>query len=216
LAGATAVLYEDGIKIKTIQTANNGRFNFRLDINKQYIIEVAKEGLISKRIAFNTNMPEDESGRWTSEFSIGLVKFCDGVNYSVLNEPVDRVSFDSKRREFVSDRDYVSQIRPRFEKVQLDYEECVIDKYETAISNADSYYKNKDYQEAINSYRQALDIYPTESHPRKRITECETLITREENVKKVYDSTIADADALMDQGQHNDFSITYKSIIIDY
>jgi len=62
LPGATANLYEGGSKVKSLKTGSDGSFSFRLEINKQYTIEIEKNGLISKRISFNTTMPDEEKG----------------------------------------------------------------------------------------------------------------------------------------------------------
>ncbi len=113
LARATVNLYEGTNKIQSIQSAADGSFSFKLEINKLYTIEVIKDGLVGKKISFNTTMPDEEKGKWINEFSIGLVKYCDGVDYSALNEPVDIVKFDPKRRQYVSDKDYVGRMRPK-------------------------------------------------------------------------------------------------------
>jgi len=128
LPRATANLYEGTTKIKSIETGSDGHFSFRLEINKEYTIEIEKQGLVSKRISFNTSMPDEEKGAWMNEFSIGLVKYCDGVDYSVLQEPVEKVKFVTKRREYISDKDYVNKIRPRIENVLMKYDECIMNK----------------------------------------------------------------------------------------
>ena len=72
LSGATAILYEGTNKIKSIQTAADGSFSFNLEINKVYTIEVIKDGLVGKRICFNTTMPEEEKGKWMNQVGSDL------------------------------------------------------------------------------------------------------------------------------------------------
>jgi tetratricopeptide (TPR) repeat protein len=171
LARATAHLYEGTTEIQAIQTGSDGGFSFRLEINKQYTIEVEKEGLVSKRISFNTAMPDEEKGAWMNEFSIGLLKFCDGVDYSTLKESVDNVKFDQKRREFVSDKDYVNRMRPRLESVLAKYDQCMLNKYDAAIKKGDQAFLQKNTKDALAAYQEALDIYPRETYPSKQINE---------------------------------------------
>lgn len=210
LSGATATLYEGSSEVKSVRTGSDGRFTFKLPVNKQYTIEILKDGLISKRINFNTNMPEEEKGMWTNEFSIGLVRYCEGVDYSILNEPVDIVEFDARKREFVSNEDYVARMRPRIENVLVNYERCVSDKYNDAVREADQLYKQNNYQEAISSYRAALDVFPGEEHPRKRIAELETMIAREQRNDQAYDMAVAEADALLDQQRYTEAIAKYS------
>ncbi len=46
LSRATINLYEGSSKVKTIQADAEGSFSLRLDMNKQYTIEVEKNGLV--------------------------------------------------------------------------------------------------------------------------------------------------------------------------
>jgi hypothetical protein len=159
LAAATATLYDGTTRVSSAKTSSDGRFVFRLEKNKTYTIEVEKDGLVSKSISFKTNMPDDVAGKWTSEFSIGLVRYCDGVDYSLLKQPVDIVEFDASRKEFSSNREYVSKMRPGIESILIRYEECMLDKYENAVREADRLVSGNDYQAAIASYEAALQIY---------------------------------------------------------
>ncbi len=210
LARATANLYEGSTKVKSIQTGADGSFSFKLEINKQYTIEVEKDGLVSKRISFNTQMPDQEKGTWMNEFSIGLVRPCSGMDYSVLKEPVDQVSFDPKRREFISNKEYVNRMRPRIESLMIKNDQCLLNSYEDLVKKADQTAGQKNYQEAINTYREALKIYPTEEYPAKRITEINALINKQQNSSVEYKKVITDADALSSQGKYTEALQKYK------
>jgi tetratricopeptide (TPR) repeat protein len=170
LSGAIATLYEGNTKLQSQPTGADGTFSFKLEINKEYIISVEKDGLIGKRIHFNTALPEGEKGVWMNEFSIGLVRGCDGVDYSVLKEPVDKVRFDPKRRGFVSDREYVTRMRPRIEDLLARNESCLLSKYETEVKKGDAALRAGKTDEAIAAYEAALEIYPQELYPSKQIS----------------------------------------------
>ncbi len=211
LGRATATLYEDGRVVKKIQTGPDGSFSFRLEMNKQYVIEISKEQLMSKRISFNTTIPDEQKGTWVSEFSMGLVRYCEGVDYSVLDEPVDRVSFDVRQQKFVSDRNYVNAMRPRIENVLISYEECMMDKYEAALLKGDQLASRKDYQAAKLAYEEALAVYPTESYPQKRLSELENAMNRDRATTESYSKFIADGDALMAKQSYTEALTAYKS-----
>jgi tetratricopeptide (TPR) repeat protein len=185
LAKATANLYEGTNKIQSIQTASDGSFSFRLEINKQYTIEVVKDGLVGKKISFNTTMPDEEKGKWMNEFSIGLVKHCEGVDYSVLNEPVDIVRFDPKRRQYTSDKDYVGRMRPRIENLLAKYDQCMMDKYETAIKKGNQAYQQKNMEEAIAAYKEAQEIFPRETFPAKQISEINSQMNKQQKSAEI-------------------------------
>ncbi len=196
LAKATANLYEGTNRVQSIQTAADGSFSFRLEINKQYTIEVVKDGLVGKKISFNTTMPDEEKGTWMNEFSIGLLKYCDGVDYSALKEPVDIVKFDPKRRQYESDKDYVGRMRPKIENVFMKYDECIMDKYDAAIKKGNQAYQQKNMQEAIAAYKEAQVIFPKETFPGKQINEINSQLNKQqkaaENSEKQEQESIED------------------------
>jgi tetratricopeptide (TPR) repeat protein len=204
LPKATANLYEGKNLVRSVQTGFDGRFTFKLEINKQYVIEVAKDGLVSKCISFNTAMPDEEKGSWTNEFSMGLVKYCDGVDYSILKQPVDNVRFDPKRREFVSDKDYVSAMRPKIENVLSKYEQCMLEKYEAAVKKGDQLMAQKNPEAARNAYQEALEVFPDETYPSKRIAEIDVQLARSKNSEELYNKTIAEAEALLVQQNYTE------------
>jgi tetratricopeptide (TPR) repeat protein len=210
LSRANANLYEGSNKVKSVQTGSDGSFSFRLEMNKQYVIEVEKDGLVSKRISFNTSIPDEEKGTWMNEFSIGLVKKCNGVDYSVLKEPVDRVGFDSKRREFVSDKNYVSGMRSRIENMLIKNDQCLLDQYESAVKKGDQMASQKNYQEALAAYNEAREIYPTETYPEKKISEINNQIIKQQNSNEAYKKLIEEADALASQQKYADALQRYK------
>jgi tetratricopeptide (TPR) repeat protein len=210
LSRATANLYEGNTKVKSVQTSSDGTFSFKLDFNKQYTIEVEKDGLVSKRISFNTQMPADEKGTWMNEFSVGLVKPCGGVDYSILREPVDKIRFDAKRREFISDKDYVSSMRPKIESLMAKSDQCMLNTYESLIKKADQTAGQKNFQEAIDTYREALKIYPSEEYPAKRISELNAQINKQQFSSEAYQKVISEADALLAQGKNSEALQKYK------
>ena len=143
-------------------------------------MKLVKDGLVGKKISFNTTMPDEEKGTWINEFSIGLVKYCDGVDYSALKEPVDIVKFDPKRRQYVSDKDYVGRMRPRIENVLAKYDQCMMDKYDAAIKKGNEAYQQKNMEEAIAAYKEAQEIYPRETFPTKQINEINNQLNKQQ------------------------------------
>ncbi len=211
LPGATANLYEGGSKIKSFKTGSDGSFSFRLEINKQYTIEIEKNGLVSKRISFNTTMPDEEKGAWMNEFSMGLLRNCSGVDYSILKEPVDKVSFDAKRREFVSDKVYVTGMRPRIENMMMKNDQCLLDSYESAVKKGDQLAAQKKFDEAIAAYKEADAIFPTETLPDKKIAEINSQVNKQQNSAEVYKKIVEEADALASQQRYPEAIQKYKS-----
>ena len=103
LPNAKVTVYKDGKEDKTVTSGSDGVFRVEMDMNSEYLIVIEKTGMLAKRIAFNTEIPDDVVGKWTMEFAMSLFPGCEGVNTSALNDPVDRVKFSTNKNDFISD-----------------------------------------------------------------------------------------------------------------
>jgi tetratricopeptide (TPR) repeat protein len=214
LKNATVTLYQKNSKINSITTGSDGIFRFKLDMNNYYIVEVSKNKYISKRIAFDTSIPDDQA-TWTKTwgFAISVLKSCEGVNYSALKEPVDIIKYNKRRKDFDSDKDYVFMMKTKIENIEIAYERCAENKYRELIEEADRLFNNRTYEQSRDKYYAALDVYPDESYPKKKIEEINNLLNRQENIGNIYDKTIEEADVLFAQNKYNDALLKYKGAL---
>ena len=189
VSNAEVTLYEGNSKVKSIKTGSTGRFSFRLDMNKDYIIEVAKDGYVEKKIMFITKIPDEVTGAWVREFAIGLVKYCEGVNYSVLKDPVDVIKYSVRRQDFDSDKTFVYKVKPRLENLYIDIDQCIIENYNDVLDEADKLLEEKKYDEAREKYEQATEMFPDEEYPEEQIDKINSVVTRNKNIENIYKRT---------------------------
>ena len=210
LNGATVTLYEGNSVVKTAHTGSDGMFDFKLEINKYYVVEVGKKNYISKRLAFDTKLPDEEAGIWVREFAIGVVKNCEGVDYSELSEPVDIIRFNNKKRDFESDRTYLSKMRSKIDNILIENDNCVSDKYNKLLKEADRLFNQKSYDQAKEKYAAASELFPNEEYPGKKLDEIAQMQAKQENIENLYDRTIGEAEALMAQNKPEEALMKYK------
>lgn len=199
LSGATVTLYEGSNKIKSQVTGEKGEFEFKLDLNKEYTIKVSKKNFVSKRIKFVTKVPEDVSGVWKRGFAMGLFPVCEGVDYSILDNPVDVVTYDTKKGDFESDKNYARNMRGKIINVMMNTEKCEADKYNNLIKEADRLLKEKNYEAAREKYEQAAFSNPDDYYPTDKIDEIDKIIKQSAGVNELFKQTVSEADNLMAQ-----------------
>ena len=74
---------------------------------------------------------------------------------------------------------------------------AIDDNYNKAIALGDSKLASKNLMDALNAYQNALEIKPSETFPKSKIAEINTmLLAQKEEMEKMYTSYIADGDAL--------------------
>jgi tetratricopeptide (TPR) repeat protein len=213
VSNAVVTLYEENSKVNSVKTGSSGRFSFKLDMNKDYTVEVSKEGYVSKRIRFITNIPDEVTGIWVREFAVGLVKYCEGVNYSVLKDPVDVIKYSVRRQDFDSDKTFVYKVKPRLENLYIDVDQCLIEKYNNTLDEADKLMNDKKYDEAREKYEQAMEMFPDEAYPDEQIGKINDMIYRDKNIENLYNRTLNEADALFAQKRYDEALLKYKGAL---
>ncbi|MBN1183574.1 MAG: tetratricopeptide repeat protein [Bacteroidales bacterium] len=200
IAGVSIKLYENSQVIKTITTKSDGEFQFFVDYNKYYIVELSKAGMVTKKIAYDTKLPEGSKGVWGVGFPISLFEGCPGVETSVMNDPIGLIKYNERKRELEGDEDYRQKMQAKIGKLMMDIEDCKRKAYNENIKEADNAYKQKDYEKAKESYEEALKQNPDDSYATKKLEEINQIIAKDEQTKKLYDVNINEGDKYFDSG----------------
>ncbi len=124
LKGAVVSLMKNTRIVQEIVTREGGQFVFVLKPDNEYVIEVSKKGYVSKSIYFSTsNVPEEILYTLLDpEFPVEITLFreMEGLNTSVLNEPVGRIVYSPKLDDFIVDLDYAKKIQPELRQLARD------------------------------------------------------------------------------------------------
>lgn len=124
LEGAVVSLIKNTRITQEIVTMDDGHFVFVLKPENEYVIEVSKKGYVSKSIYFSTrNVPEEILYTLLDpEFPVEITLFreLEGLNASVLNEPVGRIIYSPKLDDFVVDINYAKKIQSELRQLSRD------------------------------------------------------------------------------------------------
>ncbi len=202
IPSAKATLYKEGKSVDIIFTKSNGEFVFDLEIGYEYLIEVQKSGLLTKRIAFNTELPDQVEGKWTMEFAMSLFEGCEGVNTSALNDPVDRIKYSINKSDFISDAAYVQKIRGRIEDLLMAIDNCNADKFQDLVEEADALNKARELEKAREKYQEALNVNPDDRYAQKQVENINKQIGVDRKNQQKYDSALSEAERLYAEKQY--------------
>ena len=130
LKGAIVTLYEspDGAKdnlievLKTV-TSGNGQFEFKLEVNKHYVLSVEKGGYTTKKVDFDTDvtMARGQFSKVpTFSFRVDMVQDLDGLSFA---GSVASVFYQIKRNEFDYQLDYSKEEMEEEERLLREEEE---------------------------------------------------------------------------------------------
>ncbi len=187
----------------TILTDMSGKYNFALPLGGDYLVTVTKEGYVTKKFTVTTTGVPPEKA--TINFPIiqarlSLFKKMEGVDYSALNEPINKYKYNPLLDNFEYDAGYLDQMINKLgaikeaEKEVIKKEKEKENSYATAIKQGDKAFESKDWESALASYQEAQKIKPKEVYPGTQITNVNKLIALD-NAKKASEEAAAKAKA---------------------
>ncbi|HYX07875.1 MAG TPA: hypothetical protein VE912_14185, partial [Bacteroidales bacterium] len=214
LSGAEVELLENGNQIDRLVTGPNGTFSFKLNFDEIYVVAVSKNGLVRKKIEFNTSIPDGTAGVWVTEFAMSLFAPCQGLDLSLLEQPVAKIYFNEKREEFEPDRNYSTKALPRFDKLMEKNENCKNERYNQLIDEADKLLEQKDYAESKSNYAEARELFPDDRYVRKQIEKVDKLIAEQNATSQLYAQAVKEGDELFSNGNLQQAAEAYKKALV--
>lgn len=222
--------------IKEFVTDGSGKFDYPLEVNSQYIVEISKPGFVSKSISYNTTVPDADNFNWTFDFIVELFKTPEGVDVAVFKNPVAKVHYNEDYSDFDYDLDYSMEFKKKEEQVMQQIEQAKKQEekvdinqvaeakrqeleeqrqkqesekaYQNAMDNANKAFEKGEYEKALVSYKLMKESRPDDQTLADKIKETETLIAGKKLNDKIYNDAIAKGDSALRIG---DFDFAYNA-----
>jgi tetratricopeptide (TPR) repeat protein len=209
--GVRIVLYNEGKKIESLLTTKrDGSFSLKLELNKVYKIEASKANMCTKFIEFDTHVQNTEKWKLTQAFSFYLFTLCDGLDMSVLDEPIVKIHHNSLNGYFEEDQKYNAVMRPKLDDLMQRLEKCRNKDYQAIIDKADTLFKNNKLTEATKLYKEAQDIDPDDKYVRNQLSEIQKLTKKQNNDTKRLDDLVKRADDAFAKNRADEALDLYK------
>ena len=208
LQGAIVTLMQGSKQIAQTMTGDDGAFRFEIPPNGDFMILITKPGHCTKKIQVSTRgvPPDDKSTKRYDIAGVSLFEPSPGIDYSVLNQPLVKIQYNSVKQIFDYDEAYLSQSIAALDKLKQ-LENDAINKqkeleanYQSAIKTADKAFQKKDWNTSKASYSKASLIKPLENYPRDQLNQIEIIIKDQEALnKKAETEKVAAAKVLADK-----------------
>ncbi|MBI4649393.1 MAG: tetratricopeptide repeat protein, partial [Bacteroidia bacterium] len=208
---ATINIYLNDQIIDTKQTMSDGRFEYKLDFNKIYQIEVVAPELVSKKIEINTAVTDDyKEDILQYKFVFELFENISGLDISALNAPVSKVSYNEKLDKFEFDVAYDQTMKQKLQTIEAQLQSLKTKAYDETIAKADKLFDQGKYEEAIEWYDLAIDYNPSDTYPDEMIYECEDHLIETNDADAAYNRHIAAADKSFNTGKYVNAKNSYE------
>jgi hypothetical protein len=214
LTGVTAKLFQTGKEISSVTTNAEGVVTFKLEPNSEYVIEFSKQGYVSKIVNINTKIPNYETNEFEIALSVLLFVPCEGLDYSVLQNPVVKIVYDDLKRDFFNEKTYSNTMNNKLEQLMKANDKCVEDKYQTIVKKADRLFAEKKYAESRDVYLQAQSQRPDDKYVEKQIDEINKILADQKDNDKAYKDYIARADVQFNAKKYALAKEIYKQALL--
>ena len=185
MPGVSVAVNAGGKIINNITTDGTGKYSFDLPLNNDYSIMVSKPGMATKKYSVSTRGVPDEkttSKFSTVEASLTLFEKLDGVDYSLLNQPLNKYNYNPLKDNFEYDKNYLDQMLGGLQNLmsaqqaELNKRKDLEGNYQSAIKAGDKAFQKNDWQGAKASYQSALALKPNEAWPKAQLAQIEKTI----------------------------------------
>lgn len=119
-------VYSDGSQVFFKKTKANGKFKFRIERERDYLIEFSGKNMVTKRVAINTQgIPAmSDIPFFEIELEMDLFPFVEGVDYSVMEQPLGRASYDDRIKNIRWDNKYKKRQAALYNRFWYEYEKA--------------------------------------------------------------------------------------------
>jgi hypothetical protein len=189
LAGASIVLSKQGKVVSQMTTGSDGDFTIMVPGNDVFILTVSYPGCNPKRIeVVTTGVPEEiQNSNFYPSFSIigGFImaKPFPGIDYNGLQEPLVKVVYSPKIKNFDDDHAYTDYGIGIVSKIK-NAEQILIDKFCGTNKQGDAALAIPDCPLAKRLYNEAIALIPGEEYPVVQLAKVPDCDKIEEEKKK--------------------------------
>lgn len=192
--GAFALVKVNGNQVKRIAASASGKLEFELDFGKDYVVEFHKQYYAAKKIeVFLANVTTEmiDIGCRGNTWHVGMVQKVDGIDYSVLDNPVGKIFFEPDEKCFGWDAEYSLKVMDKLDELEREMEAKKAE-FEKALAVGDKAVSKKDFETAKSSLAVAKGHFPEDS----RVQSLEKSIQQgEESLKNEETAALATAAA---------------------
>lgn len=220
------IVYENGSKIFDRKTNLNGKYDFVLDFDKFYKIVYNYPNYVSKFLTIDVrDIPEvDRKGGFEMNIDMTLFKEVEGLDVSLLDDPIGKAQFDPKRGEMAWDMAYTNMMQKKIRDLMRKHDEKVEqveaekdkmqDEFRNLVRLGDAGMKNRDYDSSVGYYTQALTIKTDDEEVIQKLKDAKSAAAEMAAIKEKqarYDGFIKQADSFFNKSDWSNAMTQYQS-----
>ena len=220
------IIYENGKRIFSKKTNLNGKYDFVLEFNKSYRIDYIYPHYVTKYLTINAgDIPDiDRIGGFEMNIDMTLFKEIEGLDVSLLKDPIGKAQFDAIKGEMAWDMAYTNMMQRKIRELMRKHDEKlqeeeereakVRDNFDNLVRLGDAGVKNQKFNNAIGYYTEALVIIPDDEIVIQKLADAKALAADQAAMadkKDSYNEYIREGDSFFNRKEWASALTAFKS-----
>lgn len=195
--------YHNGTKVDEYTTRPNGKYEFFLDLGKEYDLEFSRSGWVSKKVYMDSrNIPEEDVGAgFSMNIEMSLFEELEGLDVSILEQPIGKAKYNPNTGALEFDFAYTQKIKDELNRLMREWEKGSKDKqnadsekekelqaleneFTGLVESGDKAFLKEEYQQSVADYKEALKLKPDNPMVKLKLQSAEEKLL-EQNAAKV-------------------------------
>ena len=220
LDGINVTVFKDGVKLSSVVTSANGKYEFNLDYGYEYKLLFDKPGMVGKNVAINTrSIPEeDRVGGLAMNVEMTLFQDIPGIDFKLLQQPIGKSKYDPTTHMLAWDLEYTEQIRSEMARLLKEYDDKkkreanADEQFNKLMDQGNAAMASKDYKKAVQNYTEALGLKAGDPIATAKLSDAQMKVNEllaAEKKEQQYADLIKTADGLFGKKSYEDAKAKY-------
>ncbi len=191
IAGVEIVIFQDDAKYSSMTSNASGKYEFTISFDHLYKIVYSYPNFVTKFLTIDSRYvpSEEKEGGYEMNIDMTLFKEIEGLDVSILDNPIGKAQFDQNEGRMGWDMDYTRQMQSQINammkehdrKLQEEAERMVKmqQKFKELVQQGDDAMRNKKYSDAVDLYTDALVLFSDEDAVKIKKADAEAAVAEQ-------------------------------------
>jgi tetratricopeptide (TPR) repeat protein len=184
VSGSLVQLYSHGALLMVAETDLSGRFDFDLELNREYQLIFGAYGYVTKRLTVDTSVRDYEVRDWIYWFNMELFPEIQEIDFSVFQLPVAKIFYSPNWGEFDFDHAYTGRLRTLSNNLVNLVKKERSSQYQKYLVLAEKESKLGNLVKAIDYYLAARVCDPYSPYPQEQINALDKMLLKKSDKYK--------------------------------
>jgi hypothetical protein len=191
ISGVKINILEDNVNYNSVSSNSSGKYEFVIGFDHVYKIIYTYPNYVTKYLTVDTRyVPEDEkAGGYEMNIDMTLFQEIEGLDVSILENPIGKAQFDVNEGRMGWDMDYTRQMQAQLNALMKEHDKKLKEEaerlakmkadFQELVRKGDDAVRKQNFADAVDLYTDALILFPNDEPVQTKKAEAEKAVAAE-------------------------------------